>query len=1033
MTKKIYLLFLWILLPGLLLAQDKVTVKGKITDGGDGSTLPGVSIQIKGTSIGTTSDVEGNYALSSETGSSLVFSFIGFKTIEEQVGSRTTIDVQLQPESTQLNDVVVVGYGTQEKKDITGAIASINNKDFANQPTTNLAGNLQGKLAGVNVTSTSGTPGGGLAVSVRGTSNPLYVIDGVPMLSESNSSLSTSFDTEGNVVGSGQNLSSISDINPNDIESIEVLKDASAAAIYGSRAANGVVLITTKRGKAGKTKFNVNYYTGTQQPTRKIEFLDSKGFIDLIEDARAQDLKRYQADNTIFDTPTSTFDPTVLTDPLNYSAGTQNTVWLDEVLKTAPISNYEISANGGDQKTKFYVAGSYFDQTGMVIENFYKRLNSRINLDHQATDKFSIGMNATVTHSRNRRSFNDNTYTGVITNALGASPLMPVYDANGNYSAFEDYEVSWLSDNPVKSAKEIEAYTTSNRLIGSVFGEYKFTDDLKFRTSWSVDYSDLRDEQFFSPLTSDAQSVSGRAFRSNYNSLTWLNENILSYSKRIGVDHNINAIAGFTLQETTSDLTSTQAQGFPTGSGLKNISSAAVINNSTGVGASYGLQSFLGRVNYDYKGKYLVSGTIRSDGSSRFSKDKRYGVFPSASVGWRVSQEDFFGKDGVISNLKLRTSYGVTGDQDIGNYQSTSFYQPSRYNGTPGLRPRNLADPSLTWQSNSTFNVGVDYEMWEGRISGSIEYFKSEKTNLLSEDNIAGTTGFQTITRNAGTIENRGWEISVSSINISTTKFKWRSEFNISFIKNEIKRLSNNGLLISAYSDLAPTHILQEGQSQGSFWAIQYMGVDSQTGDAMYFDLGTQQAQSINSGLIDSDDSQISGKAIPDYYGGFNNYFNYGQWDFMLATQFSVGSKIFNLIRPTYENLGWSNEGGLDQVYANNYTGVDKRWKKSGDDTDIPRASFINKNYIENSTQYIEDGSFFRFRTLSIGYTLKPGKGSTALRVYGQVQNLAVLTKYKGFDPEVSSTGAGNPQTAGVDYAAYPQPRTITFGFNFTF
>ena len=1033
MTKKIYLMFLWILLPGLLLAQEKVTVKGKITDGGDGSTIPGVSIQIKGTSIGTTSDVEGNYVLSAETGSSLVFSFIGFKSIEEQVGSRTAIDVQLQPESTQLNDVVVVGYGTQEKKDITGAIASINNKDFANQPTTNLAGNLQGKLAGVNVTSTSGTPGAGLAVSVRGASNPLYVIDGVPMLSESNSSLATSFDTEGNVVGSGQNLSSISDINPNDIESIEVLKDASAAAIYGSRAANGVVLITTKRGKAGKTKFNVNYYTGTQQPTRKIKFLDSKGFIDLIEDARAQDLKRYQADNTIFDTPTSTFDPTVLTDPLNYSAGTQNTVWLDEVLKTAPINNYEISANGGDQKTKFYVAGSYFDQTGMVIENFYKRLNSRINLDHQATDKFSIGVNATVTHSRNRRSFNDNTYTGVITNALGASPLMPVYDANGNYSAFEDYEVSWLSDNPVKSAKEIEAFTTTNRLIGSMFGEYKFTEDLKFRTSWSVDYSDLRDEQFFSPLTADAQSVSGRAFRSNYNSLTWLNENILSYNKRIGEDHAINAIAGFTLQETTSDLTSTQAQGFPTGSGLKNISSAAVINNSTGVGASYGLQSFLGRVNYDFKGKYLLSATIRSDGSSRFSKDKRYGVFPSASVGWRISQEDFFGKDGVISNLKLRTSYGVTGDQDIGNYQSTSFYQPSRYNGTPGLRPRNLADPSLTWQSNSTFNIGVDYEMWEGRISGSIEYFKSDKTNILSEDNIVGTTGFQTITRNAGKIENRGWEISVSSINVSTTKFKWRTEFNISFIKNEIKRLSNNGLLISAYNDLAPTHILQEGQAQGSFWAIQYMGVDAQTGDAMYYDLGTQQAQSINSGLIDSDDSQISGKAIPDYYGGFNNYFNYGKWDFTLATQFSVGNKIFNLIRPTYENLGWSNEGGLDQVYANNYTEVDKRWKKPGDNTDIPRASFINKNYIENSTQYIEDGSFFRFRTLGLGYTLKPGNGSTSLRVYGQVQNLAVITKYKGFDPEVSSTGAGNPQTAGVDYAAYPQPRTITFGFNFTF
>ncbi|MFM8347332.1 MAG: TonB-dependent receptor plug domain-containing protein, partial [Bacteroidota bacterium] len=339
---------------------------------------------------------------------------------------------------------------------------------------------------GVNITNASGTPGAGLLVSIRGASNPLYVVDGVPMLSESNSSIATSFDTEGNVVGSGQNISSIADINPNDIESVEVLKDASAAAIYGARAANGVILITTKRGKAGKTKMNFSHYTGIQQPARKIQFLNSNEFIDLIEEARANDLALYNNDNTIFG---EDFDPSVLTDDLNYSADGQNTVWLDEILKNAAVRNYEVSASGGDNKTKFYAGGSYFDQDGIVINSSFKRLSTRVNIDHQATDRFSLGVNFSASHSRNRRSFNDNTYTGIITNALGASPLMPVRDEDGNYADYTLYNVNWLSDNPVLSANEIRAFTTSNRLIGSVFGELKLSDNLKFRSSWSTDFS----------------------------------------------------------------------------------------------------------------------------------------------------------------------------------------------------------------------------------------------------------------------------------------------------------------------------------------------------------------------------------------------------------------------------------------------------------------------------------------------------------------------------------------------------------------
>ena len=1027
--RKFYTLFFSLVIMVSAFAQDsKVTVTGKVIDPTDGNPLPGVSVVEKGTTNGVSTDASGAYTVKVNPNAILIFSFVGYQTQEVGIGNRTTIDVSMVEDATQLEDVVVIGYGTLQKKDITGSIASISNKDFKDQPTTNLAGNLQGKLAGVNITSASGTPGAGLLVSVRGASNPLYVVDGVPMLSESNSSQATSFDTEGNVVGNGQNISSIADINPNDIESVEVLKDASAAAIYGARAANGVILITTKRGKSGKTKFNFNHYTGVQQPARKIQFLDSKQFVDLTEEARANDLALYNADNTIFGVD---FDPTVLTDPLNYSTDGTNTVWLDEVLKNAPIRNYELSSTGGNDKTKFYVGGTYFDHDGIVINSGYKRFSTRVNLDHQATDKLSFGVNFSASRSNNRRSFNDNTYTGIITNALGASPLMPVYDANGNYSNFESYQVNWLSDNPVLSANEINAYTNSNRLIGSVFAEYKFSHAIKFRTSWSTDFSNVIDDQFFSPITADAEAVSGKVYKSNFEQLTWLNENIFTFNKSIG-QSNFNAIAGFTMQETSSNFSSSRGQGFPIGSGLKNISSAAVITSAMGTGTSFGLVSYLGRVNYDYNGKYLLAATVRVDGSSRFSKSDRYGLFPSVSAGWRISQEDFFGEGGTFTDLKLRASYGVTGDQEIGNFQNVSFWQPARYVGQSGLRPRNLADPSLTWQSNKSFNIGSDWELLGGRVSGTVDYFKSNKTNLLSNDIIPGTTGFATITRNRGEIENRGWEFTVSAIPVSTSKIRWSTSFNISFIKNEIKQITNDGLLVSAYSDITPTHVLKVGQPVGTFWAVKYLGVDPQTGDALYQNANGNE---VTAGEVTNDDAQIAGKAIPDFFGGWNNTLKVGNFDALVALQYSKGNSIYNLIKATYLNMGWANDGGVDQVYANNSVEVNKRWKKPGDITDVPRASFVNPNFVQNSTQYIEDGSFLRIRTVSIGYNLKPKntKLFDNIRIYAQVQNLHVFTKYTGFDPEVSSTGGSNMQTAGVDYGAYPQPRTWTFGFNLGF
>ncbi len=1025
--RKLYLLLFALFATQATMSQSQnITVTGRVTDQADGTTLPGVSIFAKGTTTGTTTDDTGQFSLSVQQNAILVFSYIGYGTREIEVGNQTTINVNMVLDITQLQDVVVVGYGTQKKSQITGAIASIDNKEFKDQPVTNLASSIQGRVPGLNVTTPSGTPGAGLLINIRGNNSPLYVVDGIPMISQSNSSLSTSFDTEGNVVGNGQNLSSISDINPNDIESIEILKDASAASIYGARAANGVILITTKRGKAGKPSMSFNTYFGVQKISRPIDFMGSEEFVGLVEEARQNDLDKLNEDPSYF----SDFDPielvNILTAPLeNFDLSTGvNTDWLDEVTRTAPISNYEISLGGGNENTKYFTSLNYFNQKGIIIENYYDRINYRLNLDQKINDKLTIGTSAFLAYSRNRRSFNDNTYTGVITNIVGASPFMPVYDENGSYTDYTEYEATWLSDNPVKSAREISALTTTTRILGTAFVEYGFTPDLKFRTSASADLTYTIDNQFKSPLTADAESVGGEAFEANYINTTWLNENILSYNKQMG-ENSLSLLGGFTLQKSVTTRNSITGQGFP--GGLEKISSAATIVKATGTETLWSLMSFLGRVNYSIKDKYLVTGTIRSDGSSRFSKDNRFGYFPSASVAWRISQEAFMQGTDAISDLKLRVSYGLTGDQEIGDFQNISFYSPTRYYGYSGVRLRNIADPTLTWQENKMLNIGLDYDLFNGKISGSLEFFQSNKSKLLSQDAIPGTTGFPTITRNSGEIQNTGFELSLSARVMDQGDFQWNVGFNFTTIKNEIKSLTNDGILLSGYNDLAPTHILKEGQPISSFWGVKYLGVDPGTGDPLYLDKDED-------GDVDGDDAMIIGKAFPDAYGGLTNNFKYKRFDISIFLRYSFGNDVYNLIRPVYESLGYSNDDySLFSVYSNNATTVRDRWKQPGDKTDIPRASFINANFYEGSSQFVEDGSFVRIQNVNLGYTFGGGKIFSSVRTYFEIQNLFVFSRYKGFDPEVSSTGGSSEFTAGIDYGAYPQARTFLLGFNFNF
>ena len=1005
------------------LQAQSLEIKGKVTDTNQ-EPLIGATILVQGTEQGTITDINGNFQVKTDPKATLIISYTGFSSKIIVVGNQTVWNIMLEPEDLKLDEVVVIGYGSQRKSQITGAISSLKGKDIQDQPVSNLANSMQGRVAGLNVMSASGTPGAGLLVNVRGNNAPLYVVDGIPLLSESNSGLSTSFDLQGQNVGSGQTLSSISDINPNDIESIEVLKDASAAAIYGARAANGVILITTKRGKSGGQEASFNIYSGIQQIARPIKFMDSKEMVGLIEEARANDLAIFKEDPSYFG---DNFDPSVLTDPLdNFDLSSEvNTNWLNEVSRLAPINNYEFSFRAGNEKTKYFTSLGYFDQQGVIIENYYKRFNYRLNLDHEINSRFKLGITFNTTYSKNRRSFNDNTYTGIITNALGASPLMPAYEEDGSYAGFEDYQANWLSDNPVKSAKEIRAFTNGYRALGTLAGEYKFSNKLYFKSSMSADVHFNFDTQFKSPLTADAEAFGGASYEGNFRNVTWLNENTLHYSDtRNG--NTLSLLGGVTMQRTQIDRSSALGQGFPPGA-LERISSAANIINATSEGTSFALLSFISRINYDIKNRFLFTFTSRADGSSRFSKNNRFGFFPSGAVAWRISKEPFFnGLKQVFSDFKIRMSAGLTGDQEIGDFQNITFYTASRYAGRSGYQLRNLADPDLTWQTNSMFNIGLDYEMADGKIGGSLEFFNSLKSNLLSEDLIPATTGFTSITRNGGEVQNIGLEFNINASLAKKEKFTWDVNFNATWIHNEIKSLNSDGVYLNAYDDLEATHILQIGHPVGSFLGLKYLGVDPETGDVQFEDFNED-------GNIDYDDAQIIGKAMPDLYGGLTNVFKWKNLDFSIFSRFSLGNQVYNLIRGTTENLGWSNDGGLSSIYANNTLNVRDRWKKPGDEAEYGRASFINLNLGLNSSQMVENASFFRIQNINAGYSLPSPKKFSSVRIYAEVQNLWILTSYKGFDPEVSSNGGLADRTAGVDYGAYPSARTFLMGLSLKF
>ncbi|MCY2685519.1 SusC/RagA family TonB-linked outer membrane protein [Salinimicrobium sp. TH3] len=974
-------------------------ITGKVTAQDTGQPLIGANILVPNTNKGVVADFDGNFSIEvGEDVQALEVSYIGYKPQTIPLTEESNYEIQLESDKT-LEEVVIVGYGTQERKDVSSSIQTIQSEEISKSPASSFETALQGQTPGVNISSASATPGSAININIRGVSSisassqPLFIVDGVPLVSRNNSALNTNI----------QPTNPLADINPNDIKSITILKDAAAASIYGSRGANGVVLINTKRGKAGETLVNVGYYAGFSEITNTPDLVGPEQFKAFFNTAAEFD----------------GLGPDYF-DWIDTSNGVHTNIY-DEIFRTGLTQNLDVSVRGGSEKTRFYLSGSLYEQEGIQIGQNFDRLSTRLNLDHDINSSVKIGTTIFLNRSEHDRTINENDEYGVIINAQGWDPTAPIRDENGEFTNPFNYNTWWPLENPVLIAEDYINDSRSTRVQASTFVEWDIIPDLTFRSAFSTEYSNFVEESFVPPGTN--KSDQGEAIFATFEENTWQLENTLNYNRRFAQLHDLDLIAGWTLQETKAQFSDQAGVGFATNS-TTSISAASTIINSTSAKNEYGLQSFFGRANYSFDNRYIFSFTLRADGSSRFGTENQYGYFPSASVAWRINEESFFDFESV-SNLKLRASYGLTGNQEISSNWVGTYSLNAGYNNIPGIAPNRLENADLGWEKTKQLNLGLDFGLFNERFSITADYFKKQTEDLLLSADVPGLTGFSSVYQNIGEIQNTGFEFSLTADIIEGKNFNWRSGINFSLLDNEIIKLLNDGEIVGR------NHILKEGESVSTLYLIKYEGVDPETGDALFEDVN-------GDGLINFDDRQIVGSALPDYFGGWQNTFSYKNFSLTANVTFSGGNKIYNQSRHAYENFGWTRSG---IPYANISQRVfDNYWREPGQVTDVPRPSTESGQLQRFSTQFLEDGDYIRLKTLRLNYNLPSSVidriGMNNFGIYIQGQNLLTFTDYLGFDPEVSTNTSNQTDLnvlQGEDFGTLGQARTITIGFNATF
>jgi len=1004
-------------------AAEKV-IKGKVISQ-EGESLPGVNIVIKGTTTGTITDADGSYMIRvPESGSVLVFSFMGFEPREIRVNDQTTINVTLDPSLELISDVVVIGYGTVKKSDLTGSVASVKSEELQAVAATTFDQALQGRAAGVQVIQSNGVPGGETNIRIRGTSSvnassePLYVIDGMLVNSDGG---------EVSVSGRGPRIGPLASINPNDIESIEVLKDASAAAIYGSRGANGVILITTKRGKQGAGKIDFNYYYGIQKVANKLDLLNAAQYADLVNEALIN------ADQT-----------PVYVNPANLGEGTD---WQDALYRTASVSNYQASFSGGTEKSNYAITGAYFTQEGIVIGSDFDRYSFRINLDQDLNSWLVIGTNLSFSAlSANRVETGPGQIVGgVVTNALQFNPVLPVYDASvdGGYT-FEHDRKDGVG-NPVAEALEYKSKTTTYRLLGNTYLKFKITDNLQFKSSFGIDGLSSKSKSFGPNFLKRTESSNGEATIADLQAITWLNENTISYNYKFNKDHRIDALLGFTMQKFKNESLTAMAFDFPDNrTGYHDLSAALNPQSPVNNESEWSMLSYLGRINYHLMEKYLITLSGRVDGSSKFADGKKYGFFPSGAIAWRASEEDFIKNVRFISNLKVRASYGLIGNQSIAPYQSLAlvgpigqgvFNSPAGAETFTGKEPISYPNKGLKWETTKQANIGIDFAVFDNKVSLTADLYLKKTSDLLLNTPIAYTSGFGNTLLNIGNVQNKGIDLDLRLINFKG-KFSWNTSLNFSINRNKITDLASEEDII-----LAAGNILREGQPIGSFYGYVFDGIfqtdeeaagspvlkgqeptgsnplsRAKAGDRRYRNLNDDQ-------VIDEDDRTIIGSAEPDFTYGINNELSYRNFSLTFFFQGSQGNEMVNMNLNNLENLN-----GQQNVLAK--AGLN-RWTEQNPGNKYPRALASGSLDDVFSSRLVEDASYLRLKNVTLGYNVPSSvlrrAGIGNMRVYVSATNLWTLTNYRGYDPEGNAYGYTTNIT-GVDNGNYPQTKTYTLG-----
>jgi len=1006
--------------------QADVVIQGRVTSG-NGEPLPGVTVVVKGTANGATTGADGVYALRLPQASGiLVFSFIGFITQEVPLTGQTAIDVILEEDTKALEEVVVIGYGTKQKRDLTGAISSVSANDLQKVPASSFTSAIEGKVPGVHITQTSGAPGGASSVRIRGVgttggNQPLYVIDGVPMGGESMS-----------VPGSSYGVDPLSIINPNDIESIEVLKDAASAAIYGSRGANGVILVTTKRGKEGGAVVNFNASVGFAQLWRKPEFLNAEEFATMA--------------NELYTNSGLTPNPE-WANPASFGEGTN---MVDLVFRSAPLQNYDVSVAGGTKNLKARLSLGYNDQVGTMIETYYKRYTGRATVDLKAGDKFSFGGSLAFASTESKGQNSDAMQGGIFNLAQQFFPTLSpdsAFFGDGVYYTKD-------GDNPILRAQTIDNKLYNTRVYGNIFGEYEIVPALKFRTGLGIDANYNRTYAWQGMVQRGFYIHPQATLSENFdNRFNWLIENTLSYSKTFG-GHSIGAVIGQTSQKFKNNYISSTGNGF-LNEALRVINASDIsLRSTSGSGSNSTLASYFGRIDYTLNDKYLISASLRRDGSSNFGPNNKWGYFPAVSAGWRISEEGFMSSlNNVISDMKIRGSWGRVGNDAIPafGYLSTIRSGTASDNyalgedqsiviGSTMVRPGN---PDLKWETTEQVDIGVDASFLNSRLYLTADYYKKSTIGMLISLPVSLEAGFQNApTVNGGRVENRGLELLLGYRNI-VNGFDFDISGNVATLTNEVTSLGVGQPIVGPNlggSSMTMTYT-KLGQPIGYFRGYIVDGVyqtddevnktlqpNAIAGDFKYRDVNGDGA------LTDADKVKL-GKPWPDFTYGLNLDFSYKGFDLNLMLQGVAGNQIFRANKITNYQMKYFNGNGI----INGVKDILNHWTPGSGINDQPGLKYTdaNGNYSNASSFFVEDGDYLRVRNLVLGYTISPEiiRKATAntfknLRVYVTAQNLFTFTRYSGFDPEI---GSANPMSSGIDTGIYPQPRTFSGGVNINF